>query len=308
MKPLISIVLCTYNGERYIDEQVTSLLAQTYQPLEIIICDDASTDNSLGSLAKFSNDPGVKIFSNSSNKGLTASIQFALQQTTGAFIALCDQDDIWKLNKLELMMHAIGNDVLIYSDSELVDELGNDLQIKLSDLRNMHTGNNTLGFAFNNCVWGHAILFNRSLLSHILPIPGNMPHDSWIGFVAAAENRIVFLNTSLTMYRQHRNTVTSTLPQKYVSNPRLKEEDYLKRLDWLKALSAYPANPFKKEYQQLYLLFKQKQGGSFVFQLFYFLLKHRKLLFAFSKKSIYSQLNEIRKFSRGIKINGEETN
>ncbi len=306
MKPLISIVLCTYNGEKYIDEQVASLLAQTYQPIEIIICDDASTDNTPGVLAKSNNNARVEIISNNSNKGLTANIQLALQQTTGDFIALCDQDDIWKLNKLELMMNAIADDLLIYSDSELVDEHGNDMQKKLSGLRNMHTGNNTLGFAFNNCVWGHTILFNRSLLSHILPIPDNVPHDSWIGFVAAAEKRIVFLNTSLTMYRQHSNTVTSTLPKKAVSSDRLKQQDHLNRLDWLKALSAYPVNPYKNEYQQLYNLFKKKQEGGFVFSLFSFLLKHRKQLFAFSKKSGISQLNEIRKFSRGIKINEEK--
>lgn len=305
MKPLISIVLCTYNGEKYIDEQVASLLAQTYQHLEIIICDDASTDNSPGLLAKYSNDSRVKIFSNPSNKGLTASVQFSLQQTTGAFIALCDQDDIWKLNKLELMMNAMSDDILIYSDSELVDEQGNDLQKKLSELRNMHTGNNTLGFAFNNCVWGHAVLFSRSLLQHILPIPFNVPHDSWIGFVAAAEKRIVFLNTALTLYRQHNNSVTITLPKKYISSNFLKQQDYLKRLDWLNALSLYDADPYKKEYQQLYCLFKRKQEGNFVFPLFSFLIKHRKLLFAFSKKSKLSQLNEIRKFSRGIKIKAE---
>lgn len=307
MKPLISIVLCTYNGERYMDEQMASLLAQTYSPVEIIICDDASIDNTPILLSNYSKEPNVKIFSNPLNKGLTASVQFALEQTSGAYIALCDQDDTWKLNKLELMMNAIAGELLIYSDSELVDEQGSDMQKKLSDVRNMHTGNNTLGFAFNNCVWGHAVLFNRSLLQHILPIPFNVPHDSWIGFVAAALQRIVFLNIPLTQYRQHSYTITSTLPQKYISDAGKKELDYLKRLDWLKALSAFPANPYKKEYQQLYDLFKQKQEGHFVFPLFSFLLKHRTLVFAFSKKSKFSQLNEIRKFSRGITLTGEET-
>ncbi|MBK7884960.1 MAG: glycosyltransferase [Chitinophagaceae bacterium] len=303
MQPLISIVLCTYNGELFVKEQLVSLLEQPYCNIEIIISDDASTDSTPQILKQYENIENIKIFYGNKNSGITNNISFGLKQCKGEFIALSDQDDIWKPEKIQLMFDNIKDDILIYSDSELINEDAQPMHKKLSQLRNMHIGNNVLGFAFNNCTWGHAILFKSSLLTKILPIPYNVPHDSWIGFIAAAEKRINFLDIPLTLYRQHEHTFTSTLPTKpYKSDKYAKQEDYLKRLNWLKALSEYHNNPKKNEYQKLFLLFSKKEEKKFVFKLFFFIMKYFHSLFAFSKKKKISKINEARKLCRGIKI------
>ncbi len=303
MQPLISIVLCTYNGELFLKEQIDSLLTQTYTNIELIIADDSSTDSTPLLLGKYAVLPNVKVFYNDKNLGITANISIALKHCEGKFIALSDQDDIWNKDKIQIMYENIKDDLLVYSDSELVDENAHLLNIKLSKLRKMHTGKNVLGFAFNNCIWGHTILFRSELLDKILPIPNNIPHDSWIGFVAASEKRIRFLDIPLTLYRQHQKTFTSTLPKaRYKSNKHDKQQDYLKRLLWIKALAEYTNNPQKKEYQKLLKLYKRVQKGKFVFPLYIFLLQHFDSIFLFSKKNFISKLNEARKISRGIKI------
>src|SRR6478609_835146 len=140
MHPLISIVLCSYNGAKFIDEQIQSLLQQTYPNLEIIISDDASTDGTQAILKKYKTHPAFKIFLQQTNLGPIKNVAFALQQAIGSFIAFCDQDDIWLPQKIETLHAQIGDDLLVYCDSELVDEHGQSLHKKISDVRNMYTG------------------------------------------------------------------------------------------------------------------------------------------------------------------------
>ena len=308
MHPLISIVLCTYNGVVFLKEQLESLLLQSYPNTEIIICDDASSDNTPQLLAEYEKHENIHIYYNKVNMGLTPNMEQALRYCNGEFIAYCDQDDIWKADKLEILYHSINDDVLIYSDSELIDEKGESMHISLSQLRNMHTGNNNLGFVFSNCIWGHALMIRSSLLEYILPIPANVPHDSWTGFVAASVKRIKFVDRSLNFYRQHQQTVTSTLPAaKYISDKIKKQEDYLKTLNWIRVLASFRHNPNKKLFEELLTLFVQKENNKFKWPLFNFLFKYRSQFFGFSNKSSLSKLNEIRKFSRGIKLTRETT-
>jgi hypothetical protein len=167
----------------------------------------------------------------------------------------------------------------------------------------MHTNSNSLGFAFSNCVWGHAMIINKKLLQYIVPIPLTVPHDSWIGFVATSVKRVKFLNRVVTQYRQHSNTVTTTIPQKYVSNADGNKADYLKNLNWLKVISSFENNPAQPQLQKLYSLFNAKQQGKFVWPLFWFVLKNQSVFYQFPKKSILSKLNEIRKLARGVTLN-----
>src|SRR5438477_882164 len=95
MKPLISIVLCTYNGEKFLREQIDSLLNQTYPNLEIIISDDASIDTTSQILETYKSDQRVKLFLQPHNSGSSKNFDFAIQKAKGEFIAFSDQDDIW---------------------------------------------------------------------------------------------------------------------------------------------------------------------------------------------------------------------
>jgi glycosyltransferase involved in cell wall biosynthesis len=303
MNPLISIVLCTYNGAVYLQKQLESLLEQSYQNFEIIICDDASTDNTPQLLASYASNEHIRIYYNKVNIGLTNNIEQALSYCKGDYLAFCDQDDFWEKDKLTILYDAIQDDMLIYSDSELVDENGEKMNIRLSQLRNMHTGNNILGFVFSNCVWGHTILIRSSLLEYVLPIPAGIPHDSWMGFVAACVNRIKYYDLPLNFYRQHQNSVTSTLPpSKHISSKSKKREEYQRNLKWINSLAAFRHNPNKPFFEKLQQLFIKKEKKVFVWSLFFFLLKHQRLLFAFPKKNFVSRLNIMRKLSRGIDL------
>jgi glycosyltransferase involved in cell wall biosynthesis len=181
---LISIILCTYNGERFLEEQLNSLLSQTYDNMEIIISDDASTDDTVRILEKYKDHPAVKTFFQPVNIGSIKNFEFALRQAQGGYIAFSDQDDIWMPEKIQKMHDAIGDSYLVYSDSELMDESGKSLHKNLSDLRRMYSVSQTTGFIFSNTVWGHAMFINSKLLQYILPIPENIPHDGWTGFKA----------------------------------------------------------------------------------------------------------------------------
>ncbi|MDD2567937.1 MAG: glycosyltransferase, partial [Thiovulaceae bacterium] len=128
MSPRISIVLATYNGARYLSEQLNSLLQQTVVPHEIIIGDDNSQDGTLEIAQKYATKLPLKIYKNEVNLGFTKNFESALQKATGDFILPCDQDDIWESTKLETLLAAIGENSLVYADSLLVDENGNSLE------------------------------------------------------------------------------------------------------------------------------------------------------------------------------------
>ena len=112
---LVSIALCTYNGEAYLKEQLDSLIDQTYPNCEIIIVDDCSKDGTVDILKQYANEyPQIKLYINSENLGYTKNFEKAINLCNGEYIALCDQDDIWDKNKISIMIHRIGDNILIY--------------------------------------------------------------------------------------------------------------------------------------------------------------------------------------------------
>src|SRR5450755_302603 len=136
--PLVSIAMATYNGASYIAQQLNSLLKQTYPNLEIIVTDDASTDGTLAILENFKNKhDNIKIFNNATNQGITYSFEHSIRNCSGDFIAISDQDDIWELTKIEVLLSAMKNEDVIYSDSELVDKNGQPLNKLISSLVNL---------------------------------------------------------------------------------------------------------------------------------------------------------------------------
>ena len=105
IQPLVSVVLCTYNGEKFLYPQIDSIIAQTYPNLEIIIVDDASSDNTPFILEEYSRkDSRVKYHINSANIGYNKNFEKAFSLASADYIAISDQDDIWESNKIELMM------------------------------------------------------------------------------------------------------------------------------------------------------------------------------------------------------------
>jgi len=207
---LISITLATYNGEKYIQEQIASLLAQSYQNFEILIQDDNSSDNTISVIENFK-DPRIKIEKNSTNLGYIKNFECVLKRAKGDYIAICDQDDIWREDKLEMLLREIDNNALIYADSLLVDENGNSLNKRLSQKlkNNFISSKEPLNFLYDNAVSAHAALFKRELLEIILPLPQHLYFDQYIALCAASMGGVKYLDKDLVLYRQHQNNTLS---------------------------------------------------------------------------------------------------
>lgn len=298
--PLISFVLCTYDGENFLQEQIDSLLKQTYPAIEIIISDDASTDATVSILLKYKTHSAIKLFFQKINLGPVKNFEFAIQQTSGKFIAFSDQDDIWLPGKIKRMYTMIGESYLIYSDSKLINEKGVSLYKNLSDLRQMYSGDKTMGFVFSNVVWGHAMLVNRQLLSFVVPIPLNIPHDIWMAFRAATLTGIKYLDEPLTKYRQHAATVTKTIAVKAKRGSGKKRyADFKKQLYWIGIMRDYERPAMKPFYAGFYDLYAKKASGRFSWKLFFFMLRNRRNLFIFTRKKWISQVIELLKQARG---------
>lgn len=292
-------MLCTYNGERFLQAQIDSLLQQTHTNMEIIISDDHSADRTKEILATYGNDRRFRITCQPQNLGAIANFEFAASQAKGEYICFCDQDDIWLPEKIEKLYKAIGHHWLVYSDSILIDEEGQSLQKQLSQLRNMYSGNDTRGFIFNNVVWGHAMLINKKLLPYVLPIPAGIPHDIWFAVKATTLGGIQYLDLPLTLYRQHAKTVTTTIPQKATTRPYQKRyHDFEEKLHWISLLRDTDKE-HASFYTELHHLYSLKAKGQFVWSLFFFMLKHQQPLFVFTNKNLLSRVVEIRKQSRG---------
>lgn len=300
---LVSVVMCTYNGEKFLEKQIQSILSQTYQNLELIITDDCSTDGTKNILEKYKSLPNVFIHYNENNLGFTKNFEKAASLAKANYICFADQDDIWLPNKVQQLFKAIADKSMIYSNSLLIDDNDNSLGKHLSNYRKLQNINSSKCFAFLNAVSGHTMMIEKRVLETGLPIPQNTYHDWWLAVIASNLNGIIYLDEVLTHYRQHSKTVTKTIVNKKIGS-RTKSKRFIEfeeRLYWLGVLKENKQEKNLTFYNNLYYLYSLKQGNSFVWSLFWFLLLNRKYIFGFSKKNLLSQIVEIRKFARGEK-------
>ena len=151
--PLVSVAMAVYNGEKYLKEQLESIINQTYPNIEIIITDDCSGDNSTDIIKEFKNEfSNITLFVNQQNQGVTKTFENSIKNCNGEFIALSDQDDIWQLDKIELLVNAIGSEDAIYSNSLLVDKNGVSLQKDFNSIMNLRSYYSGAPFLLSNCV------------------------------------------------------------------------------------------------------------------------------------------------------------
>lgn len=244
-KPLVSIALCTYNGERYLKAQLDSILNQTYSRIEVVVVDDHSTDSTFKLLEEYSKkDTRVRLFQNDRNLGFSANFEKAIKKCQGEYIAVADQDDIWEKTKISELLDHIGSHLLIYHDSELVNEYGYSLLLKMSDKINMIEGSDPYPFLFYNCVSGHSLMVRKELIDLAFPLPAYGFHDHWMAFIAATYGSIKYYDRCLVKYRQHGSNVTDILGKK-------KEESRLERTRgrmerenaWYKACTQVKGHP-----------------------------------------------------------------
>lgn len=218
--------MATFNGGRFLQEQLSSLLAQDYLPAELCVGDDGSSDGTGAIIAEFARIAPFPVHfqRNTERLGYGENFLQTAARCSGEWIAFCDQDDIWHRDKLSRAMKAAqsGEDVmLVVHDADLVDFDGRPVGKRLYDFRDGEFASLQLPGAFL-CA-GFVQLFRASLVRDIPFWPRTdsphdlefddfslvrYPHDSWIALLANVTGRIVIIGASLADYRRHETTVT----------------------------------------------------------------------------------------------------
>ena len=215
----ISIVLCTWNGERYLGPQLDSLLAQTRRPDEIVVADDVSSDGTWALLEAFTARAralgiDVDLRRNPVNLGYVGNFSAGLLRATGDLLFLCDQDDVWHPEKLERMeaeflrRPGLG---LLHTDARLVDADGGDLGCSLFEALEMtreeleaeHSGRAFEVQLRRNTVTGATAALRSALLPGVLPVPAGWVHDEWLAMAFSMRSQVDCLEWPSIDYRQH---------------------------------------------------------------------------------------------------------
>lgn len=198
----VSVAMATYNGEKYIKEQIETILKNLSDNDELVISDDGSSDMTVEIIKSF-NDKRIKLIEGP-KKGLKQNFNNAIKNTSGDIIFLSDQDDIWMDNKVNRVVECfkLNNYILIQHDAIVVDENNNVLFESFAEHRKVKTG--IIKNLIKNSYHGCCIAFRKELKDKILPIPDNIYlHDQWIGMIAEVEGKTYFLNEKLMKYRRH---------------------------------------------------------------------------------------------------------
>lgn len=217
----VSVALATHNGERFIGEQIASILAQTLPVSEIVLSDDASSDRTVeiveGLVAEYQkahgSAPELVVLRNDPPLKVTQNFAQVIAHCTGDLIALCDQDDVWHPDRIERLAARFDELAvqLVFSNARQVDANGAYLGHDLFEAMGMSAGERALvddGRAFEqfmrrNLATGATVMFRRSLAELAAPFPDAWLHDEWLAVIAAAYDGVRIHDEALTDYRQH---------------------------------------------------------------------------------------------------------
>jgi glycosyltransferase involved in cell wall biosynthesis len=211
----ISVAMCTFNGGRYLEEQLESIARQSRLPSELVVCDDRSTDDSLIILRRFQREApfAVKVIQNSQRLGSTRNFDQAIGLARGALIALCDQDDRWAPTKLERLSAVLDENPFlggVFSDASLIDEDGRHIGLRLF-ARHKFSAAKQLGFLGcptatllkHDVVTGATLMFRATIRRYCSPIPASWVHDGWLAWMIALHSRLSLVAEPLIDYRIH---------------------------------------------------------------------------------------------------------
>lgn len=218
----VSVALCTYNGARYLEEQLQSIVSQSRSVREIVVADDGSTDETLAIVRRVAAAPGTtsqgiefRILEGGGH-GVTKNFERAIAACRFDLIALCDQDDIWTAGRLERQCAEFDSRPglsLLFGDARLVNEHGSPvgatlfdtLEVDAATRARLHAGAAFEIFLRRNIVTGATVMFRRGLTDTALPIPREWVHDEWLAIMAAAVGEVDLMESIVTDYRQHGN-------------------------------------------------------------------------------------------------------
>ena len=212
----LSIALCTYNGERYLPEQLDSFLRQTRLPDELVVCDDGSQDGTVSLMEAFASRAPfpVRLFLNPKNLGHNKNFEQAISLCRGDIIAISDQDDLWlpgKLANLERMFIKRPQLGYVIHDAAVVDDKLQPLGYTLWEaigfkprLQKIFANGGATEILFKSqYVWGCTLTLRGDLRPQIFPIPPYWDHDRWIGLIVSFLARVTLIPQPLIRYRQH---------------------------------------------------------------------------------------------------------
>ena len=216
MAVTVSVAMCTFQGERFIERQLVSILGQRLPPDELVISDgstDATLDIARRVVAAQRGNVAVRIVSRPEPLGVTGNFESAIRACRGELIALSDQDDIWHSDRLSAVVAAFGDtDVtLVHSNARLVDERGvplgstlfEGLGLRQSERRAIARGDALSVLLRRNVVTGAATVVRRELALRAMPFPDAWVHDEWLAVIASAFGGVRMLDRELMDYRQH---------------------------------------------------------------------------------------------------------
>jgi len=218
--------MAAYNGEKYIREQLDSILAQTEQDFEVVICDDLSTDSTLSILKEYEKKDGrFSIHKNEKNLGYRENFNKAVSLCKGDFIAFSDQDDIWLPHHLQILKENIGENFVCAGKAQRFFE--KDVLLDLfQPANNLNSQIDRLiyqSYAFN-MYQGASQMISRRAVETYFPIEKEeYAHDWATATVAIAENKFIYVNEIITKWRKHSAQVTSTHDSRMVRKNRLRE-------------------------------------------------------------------------------------
>lgn len=212
----ISVAIATYNGARFLEAQLESVLSQRVVPHEVVVSDDGSCDETveiIRAVAAQSPTPFV-VLSDQPRLGVTANFERAIARTTGDVVALADQDDVWRIDKLEKIADTFARDpatIAVFSDAQLIDDAGTAIGRTLyqsggftrRERRLVRRGRGFDALLHWNFVTGATLAFRSQLKNVVLPIPDYGLHDVWIALLASAAGELRSIDEPLIGYRVH---------------------------------------------------------------------------------------------------------
>ncbi len=206
---MISVCMTTFNGERFLKEQIDSILLQLNPHDELIISDDSSDDNTI-EIIKSYNDSRIRLLENNHFNSPVFNMENALKHAGGNIIFLADQDDVWLPGKVQRVTDSLQDNDLVITNAIIINDKGETVHDSYFKWKG-----STPGFWKNlkkNSYLGCAIAFNKKILHAALPFPESIiMHDVWIGLLAERIGKIKFLDEKLMLYRRHNDNFTASI-------------------------------------------------------------------------------------------------
>lgn len=205
---MVSVVMAAYNGEKYIREQLLSVLKQLSENDEVIISDDNPYTGTYEAVKGFIESDGRIRYIKGPGKGVIKNFENAISAAEGDYIFLCDQDDVWLDGKVSAVCEELKKGaVVVMHDAIVTDENLN--PVKQSFFEAMGSGTGIIKNIIKNTYIGCCMAFSKSLKPFILPFPDDLPmHDQWIGLAGEKAGRVALIKEPLIYYRRHSGAVT----------------------------------------------------------------------------------------------------